>query len=83
MSIRRTLQIAAVTLALGGAIAPQFTVSEAQVNDPNRTTTTDDRGDTGDYGWIGIFGLAGLAGLLGNRRETTVSRTIPGTQAAR
>jgi hypothetical protein len=86
MSIRRTFQIAVVTLALSGVAAPMFTASEAQVaGDADRrpmgtNTTADDRGGP-DFGWIGIIGLAGLAGLMGNRRETR-SMSRPATSTA-
>lgn len=72
MSVRRTFQVAVVALAFGGAVAPLFSESEAQMGtgvDRTTTTTTDDR-DGIDFGWIGLLGLAGLAGLMGNRRET-------------
>lgn len=90
MSIRRTFQIAVVTLALGAA-APMLGVGHAQNVPPSgpersittSTSTADDRGDRGpNLGWIGIFGLAGLAGLLGNRRETHDYSRNPSTTTA-
>jgi len=87
MSIRHTFQIAVVTFALSGAVAPMFSASEAQNvppggTDRGATTTTTDRSDRGmDFGWIGIIGLAGLAGLMGNRRESHSMRNASTTTA--
>ncbi len=85
MSIRRWFQVAVVTLALSGAVAPMFSHSDAQVTTGTNGTTTDtDRRGT-DYGWLGLLGLVGLAGLMGgNRREDrTMSRNTSSTAGAR
>ena len=83
MSMRKLLQASVVTIALGGALVPMMSSSEAQVTTgtDRGTTTTNDEG--ADFGWIGIFGLAGLAGLLGNRRNDAVTRHTTATSAAR
>ena len=66
MPFRRSITVAALLLALGGALLPLQGSSDAQIGHP-ATEPSDSHRQASPIGWVGWLGLSGLLGLFGGR----------------